>query len=432
MEPPERIGPYEVLREIGRGGMGIVYLAREPDEGSLLALKVLPGDWTNDDTRLKRFQREAATVMKVPHPNIVPIYSIGRAGGVWFIAMKFIEGTSLDRLIHDHASEIATVRHQMTELSSRTGPVMVDRQPPTVLECDPAPAAPCVAGTKDAGGPSTGPEWVYRSVQIVEKVARALAHVHGQGIVHRDIKPGNILIDKTGDAWLADFGLVREVDTSMSQAEGILGTVQYMAPEQIKTGRTGADHRSDLYALGVTLYELVTLKRPFEGPDVTSTLFAVAREAPVPPRKLNPNLTDDLERVIQKAMAKDPDARYQTGTAFADDLRRVRTFEPVLASRPPVFADLRRLGSNHPLVVAVTSFLVVVVMALAGYCVRNELREGRRLAECRAEADEAYGRGRFADAAESYRLYLRLGGDDAVVRERLSWCREAIEAASKK
>jgi serine/threonine protein kinase len=413
---PTRLGPYEIQREIGRGGLGTVYLAREDETGRLVALKVLPTAWTNDPVRLKRFQREAETAMKVRHPNIVPIYSVGSDRGVRFIAMKYIEGTSLDLLLH---SQSGAGSPDGTVLLNPPGP------PAPLSDATVAGAPPAPVDTTSAVRPLSEPQWVYRAVRIVEKIARALGHLHEQGIVHRDVKPGNIIIDQRGGAWLADFGLVRDVDAStMSHMDGLLGTVQYIAPEQILGDRTRTDHRSDLYSLGVTLYELVTLRRPFDGRDPSSTLYAVAREAPVPPRKINPRLSDDLERVIQKAMAKDPDARYQTGNALADDLRRVRTFEPVRAARTPAFSRLWRFGARNPVLAAASLFVVLCFLAMAFYCLHREVSERRRLIECREEADFDFAQGRFDEAGEGYRVYLMLGGEDASVVDKLAVCRE--------
>jgi serine/threonine protein kinase len=419
---PKKLGPYEILREIGRGGMGIVYLAREEGADRLVALKVLPTAWTNDPVRLKRFQREAECVKKVRHANIVPIYDVGSDCGMRYIAMKYVEGTSLDMLIREQ-SGAGLVPEEDTVLVRRRAQAQEAEEPKDGSGDlpDPADATPVIK-------PLSEPQWIYRAVRIVEKIARALAHLHEHGIVHRDVKPGNILMDQFGGAWLADFGLVRDADaSSMSHMDGILGTVQYIAPEQIEGDRTRTDHRSDLYSLGVTLYELVTLRRPFDGRDPTSTLYAVAREAPEPPRKVNPKVPEDLERVILKAMAKDPDARYQTGSAFADDLRRVRTFEPVRAARPPAFRGFRRLCARNPVLTAAAAALIVCFLALLQYCVYSEIRDRGRLVDCRAEGDAAFDASRFEEAADNYRLYLKLGGDDAGVVERLRMCQEAAE-----
>src|SRR5688572_318384 len=193
---PTRLGPYEIQRELGRGGMGIVYLARDTNAGRLVALKVLPSAFTNDPMRLKRFQREAETVMKVRHANIVPTYDVGSDFGVRFIAMKYIEGTSLDLLIRDQ-SGAGLVPDSGTILLERGASSSMSPEAASPQAEGGAPAEPA-AKSSTVVMPLSEPQWVYRAVRIVEKIARALAHVHEQGIVHRDVKPGNILIDHNG------------------------------------------------------------------------------------------------------------------------------------------------------------------------------------------------------------------------------------------
>lgn len=417
MEPhPESIGPYDVDREIGRGGMGIVYLAREREGGRLVALKVLPKEWTSDPVRLKRFRREARTIARVRHANVVPIYGVGEQDGLHYIAMKYIEGTSLDVLIRDQSGERLRIEDDTAVIERAILGSNGDEE-----------AAPGNGRTGEppASKPVSEPQWVYRAVRIAEKIARALGHLHEHGLVHRDVKPANILLDHRGDPWLADFGLVRDAEAeSVSDEEAILGTVQYIAPERVEGKDSEADHRSDLYSLGVTLYELVTLRRPFDGRGTSSTLYAVAREAPVAPRRINPGLSFDLERVIQKAMAKEPSERYQSGADFADDLRRVRTFKPVEMARIPLLAQLRRFCSRNPVLACAIAFAVLCLIGMLEYGIWREMQERRRLVECRQEADAEFQRGRYRTAGEAYRLYLRLGGRDVGVIDRLAICYE--------
>jgi serine/threonine protein kinase len=417
---PERIGPYDVQRELGRGGMGIVYLARERESGHTVALKVLPREWTRDPGRLKRFQREARTIARVRHANVVPIYGVGEYDGLHCIAMKYIEGTSLDVLIRDQSGE---------RLRFDEDTVVGDRDDGAAGH-EPSPDRPIApwAERRDEvlpAKPLSEPNWVYRAVRIAEKIARALGHLHEHGLVHRDVKPANILLDHRGDPWLADFGLVRDLEAeSVSEDENIIGTVQYIAPERVEGPDGDADHRSDLYSLGVTLYEMVTLRRPFDGRGTSSTLYAVAREIPPPPRRLNPGLSFDLERVIQKAMAKDPADRYQSGAELADDLRRVRTFKPVEMARVPVLAQLKRFCSRNPVLACAIVFAALCLVGMLEYGIWREMGERRRLAECRQEADAEFARGRYRTAGEAYRLYLRLGGHDPGVIDRLAKCYE--------
>jgi hypothetical protein len=458
----QQIGPYEIVREIGRGGMGVVYLAREPEEGTLVALKVLPENCHPDKEGLGRFRREAATVMKVRHPNIVPIYSVGSANGTWFIAMKFIEGTSLDNVIDDRfAAKTSryddrtvllenpeegeavtagvvetTAEGRALESQPRLGPPISwiganphgRRGPSLSYLCD-APKTDEVKAEDDSVASSTEPAWVHQGVVIIEKVARALDYLHTQGIVHRDVKPGNIIVDKHGEPWLVDFGLVRDLLARRGpRTEGIVGTFQYMAPEQSGRNRHEAvDGRCDIYALGVTLYEIATLQRPYDGDDARAILRA-ARRPPVPPRKINPRVSKAFQDVILKAMERNPADRYQTGNALADELERLRT---VGVQRPnsSFFTRLRRFGGRNPRISAALIALVFLVIGLAGFCIDGALGSRRRMLDCRAEADRAFERRDFRTAADGYRLYLKLGGTDDHVQSRLRAC-EAIEAQS--
>jgi serine/threonine protein kinase len=303
VEVRQRMGPYEIVRELGRGGMGVVYLARERDEGTLIALKVLPRACEPEDG-LELFRREAATAMKVRHPNVVPIYSVGRVDETWFLAMKYIEGRTLDALIADRIREPTPL---WAERSER--------------------------------------DWVGPNVVIVEKIARALDHLHAQGIVHRDVKPANIIVDAGGEPWLLDFGLVRDLlARPRPKSDAVVGTFQYMAPEQWGRDRDRVDGRCDLYSLGAVLYEIVTLTRPFDGDDPEAIVRAAGRR-PVPPRKLNPLVSRSFERVIRKAMARSPADRYQSGAALAEDLQRVRTAPPPRA-RSSLRHWFRRLAAG--------------------------------------------------------------------------------------
>jgi serine/threonine-protein kinase len=274
-ETPDRIGRYEVLRELGSGSMGRVYLARDPNIDRRVALKVLApssGVGAAEEAELRRrFVLEARAAGKVKHPGIVTVYDAetdAETGGS-FIAMEWVDGESLEALL------------------ARTAP----------------PATPAVA----------------QSVRIVEQVALALDAAHRAGLVHRDVKPANVLIDRNGQARLSDFGIAKFSSMANTAAGRLVGSPFYMAPEQVRSETV--DGRSDLFALGCVLYQAVTGKVPFAGDSLASITYKILEIDPAPARSANPRVSPELDAVITKALRKDPDERFQTGLELAGALQ---------------------------------------------------------------------------------------------------------------
>ncbi|GEM_PF-3918399 len=271
---PSRLGDFEIVREIGRGGMGIVYEARQISLNRPVALKVLPPRLRQDQRLLTRFQREAEAAGKLRHPGIVPVYTVGEASGAPFFAMELVEGRSLAEVI-----------------ASRT-----------------------------AAGDASDAPW---AVSIVARVADALDYAHGRGIVHRDVKPANIMIDEDGTPRLTDFGLALDTEASgLTQTGEVFGSPLYMSPEQAFRREAPLDARSDIYSLGVTLFELLTGRLPYEGTSQGDVLAALSAGGLKRLRELRPSLPEALERVLLQALQRDPADRYKTAAAFAEDLRR--------------------------------------------------------------------------------------------------------------
>ena len=256
--PFERIGEFRLVRALGEGGMGSVYLARQESLDRDVALKLIRPELRTSATVGERFRREGAAVGRLRHPHIVAVHAMGEHEGVPFIAMEYVPGRNLDEVL--------------AEASGRGEPLPLDR----VLE------------------------WTAR-------VADALAHAHGAGVVHRDVKPSNIRVTPEGRPLLLYFGLARAVDVDGSLTASFTGSPLYAAPEQL----TGAplDARADVYGLGVTLYQCLTGRVPFPGRTFEDTLRRVLTDDPVPPRRIDPSLSRDLETVVLKAIARDPDAR---------------------------------------------------------------------------------------------------------------------------
>jgi len=320
-----RIRGFDLVREIGRGGMGIVYEARQHSLGRRVAVKVLAAHLTHSPRRIERFRREASAAAKLQHPGIVPIYEVGESGGMHFFAMDFVDGKNLGDLIA--ASPDPTKR----------------------------------VGAMSAGTPPA------EAAEIAAQVAEALAHAHERGVIHRDIKPHNILI-AGGRARLVDFGLAKDLDKdSLSRTGELSGTPNYMSPEQALAGSGTIDHRTDVYSLGVVLYELLTRKRPFEAESTQRILYDISFHDPVAVRKQNSEIPRDLETICHKALEKNPDHRYQSATAMAEDLRRFLEHLPIVAKPPGPVTRVVKFARRKPgaSVAAVLAFLLVVIGPLA-------------------------------------------------------------------
>lgn len=329
---------FEILREVGKGSMGIVYEARVRATGARVALKLLPPSLSLTERALARFLREGRIMARVHHPDIVGFVDQGQKGRLHWFAMEFVDGVTLEERL-------------------RIGPLPVQR-----------------------------------ACAIAATVGRALQYAHEHGVVHRDVKPGNLMLRSAADGEvdgelprvaITDFGLARETGTgSMTESGAIVGTPMYMAPELVLGGTVQADTLADVYALGATLYSLVTGRPPFEGPTAQSVLKAVVDRAPVPPSRLRHDLPADVETMILKAMARDPAHRYGSALEFAEDLERFGRGERILARRPNPIVRGARWCSQRPLLTflwAAVALLSIGALVLAKERNRNALE--RSLAE---------------------------------------------------
>lgn len=292
-----RLGDFELTKEIGRGAMGVVYLARQLSLGRKAAVKVLASHLCLSLERQERFRREAKAASRLRHPNVVSIIAFGEQDGLSYMAMEYVAGQSLREVIGD----VRQARQQGAEL------------PP---------------GNRDVTSAT-------HAARIILGVTRALEHCHGLGIIHRDVKPHNILLDHQGEPRLVDFGLAKDVDLdSLSAAGSLTGTPHYMSPEQAQALGNEIDHRTDIYSVGAVLYELLTLERPFEGPNSPAVLYCVTHEKPRAIAELNPRVPPALAAICAKAMSKRQDERYQAAADLALDLERFLHGERVRAPRP--------------------------------------------------------------------------------------------------
>ncbi|MFO0954539.1 MAG: serine/threonine-protein kinase [Isosphaeraceae bacterium] len=363
--PSTLLGDYRIVREVGRGGMGVVFEAQQLSLGRKVALKVLPFAASLDPRQRQRFQLEAQAAAHLHHPHIVPVFAVGRDRGIHYYAMQFIDGRTLSSLVRE-------IRRATAETSA-TGPggpraeiLHAARTPSGNLSDTENPSVGSEAPTKPSGSNSGRREADYfRAVaRIGKQAALALDHAHGLGVIHRDVKPGNLMLDAEGDLWVTDFGLARFLDEpGVTRTGDLLGTLAYMSPEQA-LGRREADHRGDLYSLGATLDELLTLRPPFEGRDRQELLRKIAHEDPVHPRRIDPTVPLDLETIVLKSMEKEASARYPSARELADELDRFLSDEPIRARRPGPIEHLAKWSRRHRTAVVTASTVLMLAMAV--------------------------------------------------------------------
>jgi len=414
------LGDFRIMREIGRGGMGIVYEAEQISLGRRVALKVLPFAAALDAKHLQRFKNEAQAAAHLQHTNIVPVHYVGCERGVHFYAMQYIEGQTLAAVIHDLrqqggleavnnevsagaanslADELICGRwapgKQSSADSQRTGPYSPspagNAGPNTGYSASAADTSPKAALSTEQGATSPG---FFRTVaNLGIQAAEGLEHAHQLGIIHRDIKPANLLIEwRAGgvnppNLWVTDFGLAHcQSQPGLTMTGDLVGTLRYMSPEQALAKRVAVDARTDIYSLGVTLYELLTLEPAYNGKNREEVLRQIAFEEPRPPRRLNKTIPAELETVVLKAMAKNPEERYATSQELADDLGRYLEDKPIKARRPSLRQRAVKWSRRHKTVVRAA---VLVTLLLATGLVAGTLlvsNEQTRTAEARAQA----------------------------------------------
>jgi serine/threonine protein kinase/Flp pilus assembly protein TadD len=351
LQPEAPVGDFRIVREVGRGGMGVVYEAVQISLGRRVALKVLPFAATMDPRHLLRFQNEARSAASLEHPHIVPVYGVGSERGVHYYAMKFIDGQTVAALIAQQRGD-PNPAHQHTQTFPASTPA-VDTAPRAQDPTAPAP--------RDAAFFRRVAEWGIQA-------AEALEHAHSLGIVHRDIKPANLIIDGQGKLWGTDFGLAHTAtDAGLTMTGDVLGTLRYMSPEQAQASHGLVDHRTDVYSLGITLYEMLTMHAPFEAENRQELLRQIVSEEPRRLRKIDKEVSAELETIVLKAIEKRPEDRYIATREMADDLRRFVLDEPIRAKRAGVVQRIRKWGRRHqPAVAAAVGFLVLAMAVLAG------------------------------------------------------------------
>jgi serine/threonine protein kinase len=383
---PGVLGDFRILREVGRGGMGIVYEAEQISLGRRVALKVLPFAATMDPRHLQRFHNEARAAASLDHPHIVKVHAVGCERGVHYYAMQFIDGQTLAAFIEQQCDSGAAI-------------------PPTVAYGAPAADTVPVAAARTERGPRDR-AYFRRAAEWGIEVAEALEHAHQLGVVHRDVKPANLMIDGRGKLWVADFGLARTAaNTGLTMSGDLVGTLRYMSPEQALAKRVVIDHRTDVYSLGATLYELLTLEPAFSGTDRQELLRQIAFEEPKVPRRVNKAIPAELEAIVLKALEKNPADRYATAKELADDLRRWLDGRLIQARPPTLRQRTQKWLRRHPAVVR--SAMVVVLLAAMGSATGAWLlwqEQGRtREAWAEAKANETRAVGAAEEATRAWK-----------------------------
>lgn len=314
-------GNYEIISELGRGGMGVVYKARDPKLNRVVALKVLlAGDGASED-QIMRFHREAESVAKLSHPNIIPIYDIGQEGNQHYFTMDFTDGEPLDKYVKENKLK------------------------------------------------------TNQSIEIMQKVASAISYCHDKGILHRDMKPANVIIDKNGEPHIMDFGLAKATevqDTKLTQTGMIMGTPAYLSPEQGESAKD-IDGRTDIWSMGIMLYEMLCGETPFQGESAMEIITKVCMDDPTPLNQKK-KVSTDINTVTMKCLEKDRNERYTTAKDFADDLQRYLDGEPITAIPPSSMKVIVRKIKKHKALTA-AFFIVLLVAGSAFYVVNNVLKE---------------------------------------------------------
>lgn len=459
----QSLGDYHIIREIGRGGMGVVYEAEQLSLGRRVAIKVLSPHLLADHKHRLRFARESRAAARLHHTNIVPVFGVGEADGYHYYVMQFIPGLGLDAVLVElrrmQTSSATAVRKSSEKAAHNTPPL-----PEDIEANDPAPAISLAASlvrgaydqtvinpvraaygsdldntvapppatslpTDDEASTTAAPEALsvhsdlvlpgqtgatspsgsrsiyWRSVaRIGVQVADALHYAHDQKVIHRDIKPANLLLDPSGTVWVSDFGLAKiSQQQELTQTGEFLGTLRYMAPEQINGD---ADSRSDIYSLGLTLYELLTLRPAYEDRDRGRLLRRITSEAPPQLRSVVPGIPRDLETIVEKAIDKDPRLRYQSAGDLANDLKSFLNDEPIRARRISAAARLGRWCRRNPALASTSLLAVFLLLTVAGVSTFSYQRTQAALTQ--SEKNEAQAEKNFVTARDAVdRMYLR-------------------------
>lgn len=357
---------YTITRELGRGGMGVVYEAIQQRLSRKVALKILPGVASmRDHDAINRFRREATAAARLHHTNIVPVYDFGQSGGAHYYAMELVEGRPLTEMIRrlSASSAISASQERLDHILRDATDVETPGSSAAFHRAD------SFAGSGSGIGSSSsarGRVYFRHVARWMSEAADALHYAHDQGIIHRDIKPSNLLLARDGRIMILDFGLAKSRgDFSVTMTGAIVGTLRYMSPEQAMAKRMKVDHRTDIYSLGATMYELLVFQPAFAGHDDKETLGMIITRDPASPRKISSAVPRELETICLKSLEKDPAARYPTARELADDLRRFLNDLPISAKPPgPIGRAVKYMRRRRAATVAALATLMLAASGI--------------------------------------------------------------------
>ncbi len=415
-----RIEGYTITGVLGQGGMGIVYRAIQTKLNRAVALKVLPSMvGSANPAAVQRFRREATAAARLHHTNIIPIYDFGESEDAHYYAMELVTGEPLNDLVRRLAEQ--GVQHPTaTQLAGILSDLSM-----TALSQSVAGDRSAADGSSDGGtstGTARGRSYFRLVARWMSDAADALHYAHAQGIIHRDIKPANLILSTDGRIMLADFGLAKSADEqSVTKTGTLVGTLRYLSPEQSMARRVRVDHRTDLYSLGATIYELLCFRPAYPGSDEKEILSAIISRDPVRPKKINGHVPAELETICMKCLEKSPEARYETARGLAEDLRRYLDDMPIVAKRPGPIKRMAKFVRRHKALVAAVTAIVLLATSILFWKHESEARRRAEIAS-RYDSAQAYAASnRWVEAEDDLRAALRLAPDDIETLTTVAW-----------